>query len=141
MTIYSESEKDTVEAGRKLAGHLTGGCVVALYGDLGAGKTSFVRGLAEGLGIKGRVTSPTFTIVNEYPGSVPLFHFDLYRLKNAGELLDLGWDDYLERGGVIATEWTEIAEAAFPDDIIRVRIEKTGDYSRRIDMDLPEDQL
>jgi tRNA threonylcarbamoyladenosine biosynthesis protein TsaE len=130
-----------MEAGRALAGRLPGGGIIALYGDLGAGKTAFVRGLAEGLGVTARVTSPTFTIVNEYDGSVPLFHFDLYRLKNAGELFDLGWDDYLDRFGVIAAEWTENAEDAFPAGVIRVRIKKTGEHSRRIDIDDPGESL
>jgi tRNA threonylcarbamoyladenosine biosynthesis protein TsaE len=141
MTIYSESERDTCDAGRALAGRLLSGGIIALYGDLGAGKTAFVRGLAEGLGVTERVTSPTFTIVNEYLGSIPLFHFDLYRLKSAGELYDLGWDDYLDRNGVIAAEWTENAEDAFPADVIQVRIEKTGEHSRRIDIDIPGEHL
>jgi tRNA threonylcarbamoyladenosine biosynthesis protein TsaE len=138
MTIISKSELDTSQAGRVLAGKLTGGGCVALYGELGAGKTSFVRGLAEGLGLKARVTSPTFTIVNEYLGDIPLFHFDLYRLKSGDELFEIGWDDYLARGGIIAAEWSENAKDAFPADTVRVYIEKTGDNSRRIEIIFPE---
>lgn len=143
MTIYSGNERDTEAAGKALAEKLLArikpdnSVVIAMYGDLGAGKTAFVRGLAEGLGVTARVTSPTFTIVNEYLGPVPLFHFDLYRLSDAGELFDLGWDDYLQRGGVIAAEWSENAEDAFPGDIVRVRIEKTGENSRHIHIMLP----
>jgi tRNA threonylcarbamoyladenosine biosynthesis protein TsaE len=138
MTFISNSEPDTLNIGRTLAGKLKGGSVVALYGDLGAGKTALVRGLAEGLGLRCRVTSPTFTIVNEYDGSLPLFHFDMYRLKSEDELFEIGWDDYLQRGGVIAVEWSENAGRSFPADTVRVRIEKTGETSRRIDIDFPE---
>jgi tRNA threonylcarbamoyladenosine biosynthesis protein TsaE len=143
MTIYSGNERDTEAAGKALAEKLIArvkpdnSLVIAMSGDLGAGKTAFVRGLAAGLGVSARVTSPTFTIVNEYPGPVPLFHFDLYRLSDAEELFDLGWDDYLQRGGVIAAEWSENAEDAFPGDAVRVRIEKTGENSRRIHIELP----
>jgi tRNA threonylcarbamoyladenosine biosynthesis protein TsaE len=138
MTIITNSERETAEAGRALAGKLNRGSCVALYGDLGAGKTSFVRGLAEGLGLKSRVTSPTFTIVNEYPGDIPLFHFDLYRINNEDELFDIGWDDYLERGGIIAAEWSENAAHSFPADTVRVSIEKLDGSSRRIVIDIPE---
>ena len=95
------------------------------------GKTAFTRGLARGLGCRGRVTSPTFTIVNEYSGDIPLFHFDMYRLGGEDELFDIGWEDYLARGGVCAVEWSEnVAEAM--DGAITVTIEKTGEDSRRI---------
>ncbi len=139
MTIITNSEAETFDAGRALAGKLSRGGCVALCGDLGAGKTSFVRGLAAGLGVKSRVTSPTFTIVNEYPGDIPLFHFDLYRIKSEDELYEIGWDDYLDRGGIIAAEWSENAVHAFPAGTIRVSIEKTGCNSRRIVIDLHED--
>jgi tRNA threonylcarbamoyladenosine biosynthesis protein TsaE len=140
MTIFSHSEKQTEEAGRRLAGRLSPGAVVALYGGLGAGKTAFVRGLSEGLGIGACVSSPTFTIVNEYPGNVPLFHFDMYRLSGEDELYDIGWDEYLERGGIIAVEWSEIVPNALPEDAVRVVISHTEDGGRRIDIELPEAQ-
>ena len=108
---HSESETETV--GEALAATLSPGTVIAFTGDLGAGKTAFTRGLARGLGIGERVTSPTFTIVNEYEGGrLPLFHFDMYRLESSEELFDIGWGDYLRRGGVCAVEWSEkVADA------------------------------
>jgi tRNA threonylcarbamoyladenosine biosynthesis protein TsaE len=139
IVLNSDSAHDTAEAGRSLAAQLNKGSCVALFGDLGAGKTSFVRGLAEGLGLKARVTSPTFTIVNEYLGTVPLFHFDMYRLKSEDELFELGWDDYLDRGGIIAVEWSERAANSFPENTVRVHIEKTGEHSRRIEIVYPEE--
>jgi len=100
MIIITNSESETIAEGEKLGRKLKSGAVVALYGDLGAGKTAFTRGIAKGLDITMNVTSPTFTIVNEYPGKIPLFHFDMYRLESENELFDIGWDDYQERGGV-----------------------------------------
>jgi len=104
----SGSEAQTEAIGAQLAQTLTPGTVIAFTGDLGAGKTAFARGLGRGLGIQDRVTSPTFTIVNEYGGGRrPLFHFDMYRLESSDELFDIGWEDYLRRGGVCAVEWSE----------------------------------
>ena len=125
--FISKSEHDTEELGRRFASGLPGGTVVAMYGDLGAGKTAFTRGLAQGLGITDPVTSPTYTIVNEYlSGRIPLFHFDMYRLSSSDELFDIGWEDYLSRGGVCAVEWSENVEDAL-QDAIRVTIEKDAD--------------
>ena len=133
MVIYSEREKDTEDAGERLARALpTGPVVIALYGDLGAGKTAFVRGLARGLEVEGHVVSPTFTIVNEFYGKRDLFHFDMYRLNSADELFDIGWEDYLSRGGVCAVEWSENVPEAFDGTEIRVTIEKTSDTGRKI---------
>lgn len=116
MTWETHSERETELLGEKLAKTLRPGQVLALEGDLGAGKTAFVRGLAAGLGYPGRVSSPTFTIVNEYEGGrLPLFHFDLYRLHSFGELEDLGWEDYLDRGGVCAVEWSSVAGEGLRD--------------------------
>lgn len=131
MEYLSHSETETEAAGQALAAKLRPGDVVAYRGDLGAGKTAFTRGLARGLGCHGRVTSPTFTIVNEYEGPTPLFHFDLYRLGGEEELWDIGWEDYLERGGVCAVEWSENVSDAL-EGALTVSIEKLGDTRRNI---------
>lgn len=133
MTYRTQSAAETEALGEKLARRLQGGEVIAFTGDLGAGKTAFTRGLARGLGITDRVTSPTFTIVNEYEGGrLPLFHFDMYRLSCSDELYDIGWEDYLARGGVCAVEWSEIVEDALEADTIRVDIKNQGGDSRSI---------
>ncbi len=133
MIFESRSESDTEALGERLSRSLPKeGAVVAMYGELGAGKTAFVRGMARGLGVSGHVVSPTFTIVNEYPGERELFHFDMYRLGGAEELFDIGWEDYLARGGICAVEWSENVADAFEGNEIKVRIDKTGDDSRGI---------
>ena len=134
MEYCSNSERDTEELGRRLGERVAPGTVIAYTGDLGAGKTAFTRGLAQGLGVPGHVTSPTFTIVNEYEGGrLPLFHFDMYRLGSADELFDIGWEDYLARGGVCAVEWSENVEDALEEDTIRVDIRRGDtDQQRRI---------
>lgn len=132
MIYFSSSPEETERLGAMLAAKLRPGDVVAYYGDLGAGKTAFTRGLARGLGVRERVTSPTYTIVNEYlSGNIPLFHFDMYRLTCADDLFDIGWDDYLERGGVCAVEWSENVEDALESPIC-VTISRTGENSRSI---------
>ena len=132
MDYLSNSVEETEALGAELAGRLEPGDVVAFTGDLGAGKTAFVRGLARGLGIPDRVTSPTFTIVNEYSGTIPLFHFDMYRLGGEDELFDIGWDDYLARNGVCAVEWSEQAAGALPEDAILVDIARGEGENDRI---------
>lgn len=124
MEYISNSPAETEALGEALAARLTAGTVVAFTGDLGAGKTAFTRGLARGLGVPDRVTSPTFTIVNEYLGRVPLFHFDVYRLEDSDALYDIGWDDYLDRGGICAVEWSENIADALPEDTVFVRIRR-----------------
>ena len=132
MEFLTSSPEQTEAVGEALAAHLHPGDVIAYYGGLGAGKTAFTRGLARGLGVCEPVTSPTYTIVNEYlSGRMPLFHFDMYRLSSSEELFDIGWEDYLARGGVCAVEWSENVDDALADAIC-VRIERTGDDSRRI---------
>ena len=127
MQITTHSADETQALGQKLASRLAPGDVIAYFGDLGAGKTAFTRGLAQGLGITDPVTSPTYTIVNEYlSGRIPLFHFNMYRLSSSDELFDIGWEDYLSRGGVCAVEWSENVEDAL-QDAIRVTIEKDAD--------------
>ena len=130
--FISHSQLETEEVGRKLAEKLPGGSVVAMYGDLGAGKTAFVRGMAKCMGLSCRVSSPTFTIVNEYLGERELIHFDMYRLSSADELFDIGWEDYLSRGAVCAVEWSENVQDAFFGDEVVVRIEKLNDTDRKI---------
>ncbi|MGM9553211.1 MAG: tRNA (adenosine(37)-N6)-threonylcarbamoyltransferase complex ATPase subunit type 1 TsaE [Faecousia sp.] len=132
MQFITQSPEETERLGEQLGKTLRGGEVIAYLGDLGAGKTAFTRGLARGLGIPMRVTSPTYTIVNEYTGGrLPLFHFDMYRLGSSDELFDIGWEDYLLRGGVCAVEWSENVRDAM-EDAITVSIEKTDDETRRI---------
>ena len=132
MEYITNSPAETEAIGAALGRILPAGTVIAYRGDLGAGKTAFTRGLALGLGYRDMVTSPTYTIVNEYLGGrLPLFHFDMYRLRCAEDLWDIGWDDYLDRGGICAVEWSEnVAEAM--EDPVTVTIEKLGDTSRRI---------
>ena len=133
MAVYhSKSESETEAIGAAFARELPGGTVVAMYGELGAGKTAFVRGMARGMGIDCRVSSPTFTIVNEYIGERELIHFDMYRLSSADELFDIGWEDYLARGAVCAVEWSENVSDAFFGDEIVVRIDKLGEDERLI---------
>ena len=132
MEFITNSPLETERIGERLASALRPGAIVAYEGDLGAGKTAFTRGLARGLGAEDMVTSPTYTIVNEYlSGTMPLFHFDMYRLAGSDDLWDIGWDDYLDRGGVCAVEWSENVRDAL-EDAITVRIEKLGEDSRRI---------
>ena len=122
VEYMSHSPEETEHIGEMLGKRLSGGTVLALRGGLGMGKTAFTRGLARGLGYTGRVTSPTFTIVNEYDGATPLFHFDMYRLDGEDDLFDIGWDDYLARGGVCAVEWSERIDSALPPDTLTVSI-------------------
>lgn len=143
MEFLTRSEAETEALGARLAAALNPGAVVAYRGGLGMGKTAFTRGLARGLGYKGRVTSPTFTIVNEYEGGrLPLFHFDMYRLEGADALFDIGWEDYLDRGGVCAVEWSELTEEALPPETVFVTIARSpeGENARVITIegvDLP----
>ena len=139
MEHRSRSVEETEQLGQALAEHLGPGTVVAFTGDLGAGKTAFVRGLARGLGIPDRVTSPTFTIVNEYEGGrLPLFHFDMYRLAPSEELFDIGWEDYLARGGVCAVEWSENIADALEGDLVRVDLRRGDGENERIITITPE---
>ena len=139
MEFITNCPEQTEAVGEALGKILHSGTIVAYQGDLGAGKTAFTRGLARGLGASEAVTSPTYTIVNEYlSGRIPLFHFDMYRLSCADDLWDIGWEDYLERGGVCAVEWSENVTEAM-ENAIFVRLEKTGDSSRRITIEGGDD--
>lgn len=132
MEVISTSSRHTQELARRLGQLANSGTVLLLAGPLGAGKTSFVQGLATGLGIIGVVNSPTFTIVKEYRGRLPLFHFDLYRLEEAEELWELGLDEYLAFGGVSALEWGERALELLPRDHLLIRLEPRGPEERVI---------
>ena len=132
QSFVSKSERETEAFAESFAKTLKAGSVVAFEGDLGAGKTAFVRGLARGLGCTDSVSSPTFAIVNEYDGALPLFHFDMYRIETLGELYSIGFCEYLERGGVLAIEWSENIYSALPDDSTFVVIEKIDETCRRI---------
>ncbi|MBR5617018.1 MAG: tRNA (adenosine(37)-N6)-threonylcarbamoyltransferase complex ATPase subunit type 1 TsaE [Oscillospiraceae bacterium] len=135
MEFITNSPQETENLGAALGKILKPGTVLAYRGDLGAGKTAFTRGLARGLGYKDPVTSPTYTIVNEYLGGrLPLFHFDMYRLGSSDDLWDIGWEDYLERGGVCAVEWSENVDDAM-ENAVYVTIHKTGEENRRIEIE------
>jgi len=131
MLVVSDSEDDTRELGSLLAGTLGPGDVVAVYGQLGSGKTVFCQGLAAGLGVKDRVTSPTYTLISEYVGRVPFFHFDVYRLESSDEMYDLGFDEYFYGCGVTAIEWADRIEELLPAGHLRVRIDRDADADRR----------
>ncbi len=132
MELITNSPEQTEAVGQKLAQVLSPGTVIAYRGDLGAGKTAFTRGLARGLGVTEIVTSPTYTIVNEYLGGrMPLFHFDMYRLGSSEELFDIGWEDYLDRNGVCAVEWSENVMDAL-DDPMMITISRLGETQRKI---------
>ncbi len=118
--IFLSSEEKTVELGRFLASRLPPGSVLALFGDLGSGKTTFVKGLAEGLGIHDPIQSPTFVYFQHYVGNMALFHFDLYRMKGADDFLGLGFEEYFDAGGLCAIEWPERIESLLPKKAIRL---------------------
>ncbi len=129
----SNSPCDTKKIARELAAQFKGGEVVAFYGDLGLGKTCFVKGLAEGLGYTGDVSSPTFAIINEYLGGrLNLYHFDMYRVTGWDDLYSTGYFEYMEAGGVLAIEWSENIENALPEDVIKVTIKRIDENSREI---------
>ena len=135
MEYITHGPEETERLGAALGAILPPGTVIAYEGDLGAGKTAFTRGLAKGLGCTDLVTSPTYTIVNEYrSGRIPLFHFDMYRLASSEDLWDIGWEDYLEQGGICAVEWSEnIADAL--ENPLRITISRLGEELRKITME------
>lgn len=132
--FLSKSEKETEEIAAKFAKSLKKGSVVAFEGELGAGKTAFVRGLAKGLNCEDSVSSPTFAIVNEYNGETRLFHFDMYRIETFNELYSIGFFEYLEKNGVCAIEWSENIYSALPDDSFFVKISKISETEREIEI-------
>ena len=136
MEYCSNSERDTEELGRRLGERVAPGTVIAYTGDLGAGKTAFTRGLARALSCTVSVTSPTYTIVNEYPGRRKLCHFDMYRLGDADALYDIGWEDYLASGALCVTEWSENVPGAFPEGTAEVHFSRIDDETREIKVKL-----
>lgn len=130
--IHSDLPEKTREIARRLGGMLGPGDVICLYGELGAGKTCFVQGLARGMGIATRVNSPTFTIVKEYPGETPLYHFDVYRLASADELFDVGFDEYLAGDGVCVIEWADRIAPALPGERLDVELRVLSPGEREV---------
>ncbi len=136
MTFVSNCTEDTVNIGLRLGKSISSGGVIAFYGDLGAGKTHFVSGLAKGLGYIGETYSPTFSLINEYIGGrVPLYHFDMYRVTGWEDLYSTGFFDYLDMGGLLAVEWSENIEAALPQNTIRITITVIDENSRKIEIE------
>jgi tRNA threonylcarbamoyladenosine biosynthesis protein TsaE len=132
IKVCTASEKETVEIGRMLGMLLAGGEVIALNGELGAGKTAFTKGIAMGLGISEYITSPTFALVNEYEGRVPLYHFDVYRINDEDELIEIGFEDYIYGNGVSVVEWSSLTPHIMPGTRVEVSIEKvSGDVEKR----------
>ncbi len=141
IKITTNSAEETAEAGFWLGSLLKPGDVVCLSGGLGAGKTAFAGGMAKALGIGGYITSPTFSIVNEYKGRIPLYHFDVYRIADTDEMFEIGFEEYLDAGGVVAIEWAELIDGLIPEKHISVSIEKdikfnsngnSDDFNKRI---------
>lgn len=128
----SRSADETKEIGRAIGGAVQAGTLALLIGQLGAGKTTLTQGLADGLGVTAYTKSPSFVLVNEYQGRLPLFHMDLYRIDDSAEAWELGLDDYLGRDGVLAVEWADRAASIFPDDRLEIRIEYLSDTERRL---------
>ena len=145
MQVFeSYSYEDTHKIADEIAKNLTGGEFIAMYGDLGAGKTAFVQGLAKSLGIENHITSPTFTIVNEYEGRLPLYHFDVYRIADPDEMYEIGYEEYVDSDGVCIVEWAELIEDLFPNDYYKITIlkdeEKGFDYRKIICEESGEDK-
>lgn len=135
MEYISKSYEETQKIASDFARTLKSGDVICMYGDLGAGKTAFVQGMAKGLNITEPITSPTFTIVNEYSGSLPLYHFDVYRIADSDEMYEIGYEEYVYGDGISVIEWAELIEDILPDKCYRVTILKelaNGDDYRKI---------
>ncbi len=138
QTCVTHNETETEALGGRIARQSDGLSAIALSGDLGAGKTALVRGLARALGSADAVTSPTYAIVNEYRAKRKICHFDLYRLPGGDALWEIGWDDYLASGALCAAEWSGVAPELFPPDTLWVDIEKTGEQTRSFVLRWPE---
>lgn len=134
MKVITNNENETYNIGIKIGKQLKAGDILSLNGDLGAGKTYLTKGIAKGLGIKDYITSPTFTILNEYKGRIPLYHFDVYRINDVEEMYEIGFEEYLYGNGVCVIEWGNIVEEILPKDIINIKIKNLGEFSREIEI-------
>ena len=130
--LTTKSADQTVKLGKKIGAFLLPDDIIALHGNLGAGKTTLIQGIAQGLGIKDYVTSPSFIIINEYPGKLPLYHADLYRLEKIENIEDLGITEYFDKGGVLVIEWAERMDKILPKKHHQIKIEVLGDNERKI---------
>ncbi len=135
MSVLLKTREDTLAFGKALGSLLRSGDVVALIGDLGAGKTTLTQGIAQGMGIVERVTSPTFTLVQEYGRATPLFHFDPYRLERPEDMTDFGFEEYLERGGIVVVEWADKIAALLPEERLTLTLEEAGESDPDADAD------
>ena len=132
MRIVTHSAAETERLGERVAGVLRGGEVLALFGPMGMGKTAFTRGLARGLGVRGEVSSPTFALIHEHAGKIPLYHFDMFRVTSWDDLYSTGFFDYLETGGVLVIEWSENIEGARPEDAVRISVSRGASEDERV---------
>jgi len=130
--IETRSPEETKNLGRKLGAQLKSGDILALFGSLGAGKTTLIQGLAEGLGVKDYVTSPTFILINEYAGRLPFYHIDLYRLEDPAQIEDLGIEEYFDKPGVIVIEWAEKLGGLLPNRAKQIKIETVSENQRKL---------
>lgn len=130
--FLTRSPEETEALGEKIAERLNGGEVIALFGEMGAGKTALTRGIARGLGVSGGVSSPTFALVHEYRGRLPVYHFDMYRIGSWDDLYSTGFFDYLDSGGVLIVEWSENIENALPENAVRLHLRRGETDSQRI---------
>lgn len=135
MRIVTDSEASTIKLGENIGKVLEPGDIISLTGDLGAGKTQLTKGIAAGLGVVDYVTSPTFIIVNEYEGRIPLYHFDVYRINDIQEMYEIGFDEYLFGKGVCVIEWGDIVSDLLPEKIIRINMKKVDDNIREISIE------
>lgn len=132
MRIVTHSAAETERLGERVAGVLRGGEVLALFGPMGMGKTAFTRGLARGLGVRGEVSSPTFALIHEHAGKIPLYHFDMFRVTSWDDLYSTGFFDYLGTGGVLVIEWSENIEGALPEDAVRISVSRGASEDERV---------
>jgi len=132
LTIITKSPEETNNLGEKISKIIKPGDLLAFYGELGVGKTCFIQGISQGLKVKDYVTSPSFTIINEYQGNVPIYHFDLFRLNNAEEILEFGYEEYFNGEGLIVIEWAEKIEQFLPKEHLKIDIKFKDRYKRTI---------